>query len=230
MSKYVEIGYPIYAGMPVYPGLPEVVLDPRERLAKGDHWNGTVLTIYLHAGTHVDAPWHYVGDGATTIDQVPIDMFIYKKPLLVDCTDSGPDGFVTRKHLDACGPALGEADFLIFNTGYHKLRAADFTKYSNNFPAVDPDTAEYIRMNLPKCKAVAIDTLSIENIPQGIANGFRTHHAFLNEEKFKTPHLLIYEDVNPAPLADQKLLSAFTTPLRIVDHDASVVNVVVEVE
>lgn len=36
MSKYVEIGYPIYEGMPVYPGLPEVKLEPRERLDKGD--------------------------------------------------------------------------------------------------------------------------------------------------------------------------------------------------
>ena len=26
MSKYVELGYPVYPGMPVYPGLPEVEL------------------------------------------------------------------------------------------------------------------------------------------------------------------------------------------------------------
>ena len=229
MAKYVEIGYPIYEGMPVYPGLPEVVLDPRERIAKGDYWNGTTLTIYLHAGTHVDAPWHYV-PGSIPIDKVPIDMFIYKNPLLVDCTDCGPGGFVTLKHLEHCGPALNEADFLILNTGFWPLRSQDFAKYSNNFPAVDPETAEYIRTELPNCKAVAIDTLSIENIPQGIANGFRTHHAFLNPEKFNTPHMLIYEDVNPQPLIGQKLLSAFTAPLRLLDHDASVVNVVVEIE
>lgn len=35
MSKYVEIGYPIYEGMPVFPGLPEVKLEPKERLDKG---------------------------------------------------------------------------------------------------------------------------------------------------------------------------------------------------
>lgn len=28
MSRYAELGYPIYEGMPVYPGLPEVVLTP----------------------------------------------------------------------------------------------------------------------------------------------------------------------------------------------------------
>ena len=40
MTKYVEIGYPIYEEMRVYPGLPEVAIEPRERLDKGSDWNG----------------------------------------------------------------------------------------------------------------------------------------------------------------------------------------------
>ena len=56
MKKLVEIGYPISNNMPVYPGLPEVTLNLREDITKGDQWNGPVLSIYLHAGTHVDAP------------------------------------------------------------------------------------------------------------------------------------------------------------------------------
>jgi kynurenine formamidase len=129
MSKYVEIGYPIYEGMPVYPGLPEVKLEPRERLDKGDAWNGSVLSMYLHVGTHVDAPWHHLNNGKG-IDAVPIEEFIYRKPLLIDCP-LDPNGFITIEMLQEY-EELHEADILIFNTSYWKHRDTDFEKYANN--------------------------------------------------------------------------------------------------
>ena len=228
MPKYVEIGYPIYERMPVYPGLPEVRLEPRERKEKGDDWNGSVLSMYLHAGTHVDAPWHHMTNGKG-IDAIPIEDFIYKKPLLIDCP-VGANGFVTVELLQEYGEALQEADLLILNTSHWKYRKSDFERYSNNFPAVSPEAAIYIRTQLPNCKAVAIDTLSIENLTEAKNNGYAVHHAFLNHEIYTEPTMLIYEDINPEPLIGKKLLSAFTAPLRIRDHDASLVNVIVEIE
>ena len=228
MSKYVELAWPIYEGMPVYPGLPEVKLEGRERLDKGDPWNGTVLSIYLHAGTHVDAPWHHMPNGKG-IDEIPIEDFIYSNPLLIDCP-LGPDEFVTLEHLEKYGDALFEADILIFNTGYWKLRNQNFKEYSNNFPAVSPEAAAYIRTQLPKCKAVAIDTLSIENLTEAADNGYFVHHAFPDDEKYSEPTMLIYEDINPEPLIGKTLKSAFSAPLRIKGHDASVVNLIVETE
>ena len=79
---YVELGYPIYEEMPLYPGLPKVQMEYRDSIDKGDGWNGTVLSMYLHAGTHADAPIHYV-NGAKGIDEIPITSFIYNKPLVI---------------------------------------------------------------------------------------------------------------------------------------------------
>lgn len=228
MSKYVELGYPIYEGMPVYPGLPEVQLLPRERLERGDPWNGTVLSIYLHAGTHVDAPWHHVSSGKG-IGEIPIENFIYQKPLLIDCP-SGPNDLIGVDQLEAYGDELYAADLLIFNTGYWKLRDSDFEMYANDFPAVSLEAAVFIRTELPRCKAVAIDTLSIENLHDAQQNGFAVHHAFLNHETYEESTMLIYEDINPEPIIGKKLKSAFSAPLRIKHHDASVVNLIVEVE
>ena len=229
MSKYVELGYPIYEGMPVYPGLPEVKVTPREQLKNGDPWNGSILSIYLHAGTHVDAPWHYVESGVG-IDQIPIENFIYQKPLLITTTWE-PNHLITIEELKkAGGNQLYEADIIFFNSGQWKFREKDFEKYSNNFCAVSPEAAEYIRIELPKVKAVAIDTLSIENLGFGAENGYRTHNAFLNQEKFSQRTILIYEDYNPKPIIGEKLISSFATPLRIKGKDASVINIVVEVE
>lgn len=227
--KRVEIGYPIYEGMPVYPGLPEVKVELRESLERGDDWNGSVLTIYLHAGTHCDAPWHYMGGDAPGIDQVDIDNFFYEHPLLVDCPATKDNDLITVEHLKACGDELYEADFLIFNTHYWEKRSVDFDDYANDFPAVGAEAAEFIRTELPKVKAVGIDTLSIENIAMGRENGFRTHKAFLNPD-LPNDTICIFEDVNPEPIIGKKLLRACTVPLRIVGRDASICNIVVEID
>lgn len=108
-----------------------------------------------------------------------------------------------------------EADLIIFNTNSWPKRPVDFADYGSDFAALSgPSAAEWMRMNLPRLKAVAIDTLSIENIAIGKTNGFRTHKAFLDPAR--TDHTIrIYEDVNPGPLVGKKLLRAFCSPLRI---------------
>lgn len=229
MSKYVEVGYPIYPGMPVYPGLPEVSIAPREQISNGDSWNGSVLSIYTHAGTHVDAPCHYV-EGAPSIDAIPISDFIYKKPLLIN-TLGTPNHLISVEEIQqAGGQALHEADILFFNTGHWRFRAENFERYCKDFPALSPEAAEYIRTELLKVKAVAIDTLSIENMQIGATNGFATHHALLNTQRFSQRTILVYEDYTPEPIIGKKLLSAFTAPLRLQNTDATVVNIVVEID
>lgn len=229
MNQYIEIGYPIYEGMPVYPGLPEVTTRLLDDMNNGADWNGSVLTTYLHAGTHVDAPWHYMGGNAPTIDKIPPERFVYNHPLLVDVPAAKPNDLITMEHLKAYENELEQADFLIFNTHFGEKRAIDFESYSNSFPALAPETAEWIRKNLPNLKAVAIDTLSIENLSLGKENGYRTHKALL-DPSIENHYILVYEDINPQPLIGKIIKRAFCTPLRILGRDASIVNIFVEVE
>lgn len=235
MSEYVEIGYPVYPGMPVYPGLPEVELTLREDLEKGDYWNGSVLSMYLHAGTHCDAPWHYMGGNAPKMDDVvnvPASSFVYDHPLLIDVDTRGQkDYLITSEDIKkAAGDELDQADALFFNTNYWQLRDKDFMAYATGFASVHPDTAMFIRTELPRVKAVGIDTLSIENTGKdyGVAWGFKTHRTFLDPD-LPNNTVRIYEDINPAPLVGRKLLRAFCTPLR-VRGDACCCNIICEVE
>ena len=51
-----------------------------EQLPDGQGLAAETVTITTHAGTHVDAPWHYHptmngGEKAWTIDEVPLDWF-----------------------------------------------------------------------------------------------------------------------------------------------------------
>lgn len=227
--KYVELSYPIFKKMPVYPGLPEVDLWLRDNMKNGDEWNGSVLSIYLHAGTHVDAPWHYMGGDAPGIDAIPIDKFFYQHPVLLDAPAQKPNDLITLDRLKSFSPEIYEADLLIFNTHSHWKRDADFLDYATDFAALSCEAAEFIREHLPNVKAVAIDTLSIENLSLGKENGYRTHRALLDPGR-KNDTILIYEDINPAPIIGKKLLGACCTPLRIVGGDASICNLVAVID
>jgi kynurenine formamidase len=51
-----------------------------EDLPDGQGWANDTVTAITHAGTHVDAPWHYfptcAGERARTIDALPLDWFL----------------------------------------------------------------------------------------------------------------------------------------------------------
>ena len=47
----------------------------RTRTSQGDVNNSSSIHSSVHAGTHVDAPFHFVPDGAT-IESLPVDIFI----------------------------------------------------------------------------------------------------------------------------------------------------------
>jgi len=47
----------------------------RKRISRGDPNNSSSMHTSVHAGTHVDAPYHFVPDGAT-IESLPLETFI----------------------------------------------------------------------------------------------------------------------------------------------------------
>jgi arylformamidase len=47
----------------------------RKRMSRGDSNNSSSIHTSAHAGTHVDAPFHFVPDGRT-IDSLPLELFI----------------------------------------------------------------------------------------------------------------------------------------------------------
>lgn len=58
-----ELSRPIVSGMPVWPGDEPVSVERTDRLDRGDLANVTRLSMSAHAGTHVDAPRHFMPKG-----------------------------------------------------------------------------------------------------------------------------------------------------------------------
>src|SRR5690606_23416514 len=66
---------PLHSGLPVWPGDPPFELAWAARVDSGDPVNLAELRSGVHAGTHVDAPYHVLDDGRR-IDEVSLDVFI----------------------------------------------------------------------------------------------------------------------------------------------------------
>ncbi len=60
---------------PEYPGDPKNYVELVQRIKGGDSCNLSAVYTCLHTATHVDAPRHFIDDGAT-IDELPLDVFI----------------------------------------------------------------------------------------------------------------------------------------------------------
>jgi kynurenine formamidase len=224
---FVEMAYPLSPDIPVFPGLPLDEFKPNTRIKNGDESNTTLVSHFLHNGTHVDAPFHFYDKGFT-IDQIPIENFCYSKPLLIQ-KKLAAKGLIMVEDLKTAGAALFNADILLFCTGFYKFRT-DKAIYAGDFPSLSKEAAEFIRNQVLNIKAVAIDTLSIESCILGPKYHFIVHRSLLDGDLYPTRPLLIYEDVNMGAILNRKIERIYSFPIRFVGLDGSPASMVAEVK
>lgn len=100
----------------------------KEDLPEGNGWAVEFLKISTHAGTHIDAPYHYYptmngGERAWTIDEVPLEWF-YGPAVVVDFTDK-PDGYKVEpedfeEYFNKIDYKIKPGDIVLVNTGASK--------------------------------------------------------------------------------------------------------------
>ncbi|MDO4800322.1 MAG: cyclase family protein [Bacillota bacterium] len=100
----------------------------KEDLPNGLAWANDYVTLCVHAGTHLDAPWHYHptmnnGERAWTIDEVPLEWCI-GNGVVIDMSEK-PDGYATtikdfEEKLAAMNYKLQPGDIVLVRTGAQK--------------------------------------------------------------------------------------------------------------
>ena len=97
-------------------------------LASGLGWANDSVTMIAHAGTHVDAPWHYSptseGKRARTIDEMPLEWF-YGDGVVLDMRRKPRGSGVTvsdlQEALTKIDYKLKPWDIVMIQTGADKL-------------------------------------------------------------------------------------------------------------
>jgi arylformamidase len=67
-----DISLTISPDLPIWPGDPGLELERLEKIEEGANANVSRLSLGVHTGTHVDAPYHFLEDG-TTVEQLPLN-------------------------------------------------------------------------------------------------------------------------------------------------------------
>jgi arylformamidase len=137
---------------PVYPGDPQTKLKQVGTI-KACGYNLTEISMCAHAGTHVDAPLHFI-DGAESIEALEPDLFCGKATVKTIYKKSGQ-----IEEEDLKGMKIQRGERLIFKTrnsidGHIKDR--DFYK---DFCSLTPSAAQYLVKH--DVRLVGIDYASI---------------------------------------------------------------------
>ncbi len=72
-TKWIDISRGLISS-PVYPGDPIPYVSKLYETEKGDDYTLSALSTGLHAGTHIDAPMHFI-PGGKSIDEYPVSAF-----------------------------------------------------------------------------------------------------------------------------------------------------------
>ena len=211
----VDLSRTIYPSMPRIPILPEVEFLPVRRIADGHPLNVSELRIATHAGTHVDAPWHFV-PGGKTIDEIPLDR-LSGTAVVVPVSRRGGEA-VPASDLEGAG--IEEDDIVFLHTGWGDKFESD--EY-NDHPYLSDEAARWLVDH--RVKMVGLDTITVDMPtavrPQGFA--FPVHHILLENE------VLIIENLTNLEKVVGQRVRAYAFPLKIQGGDAGQARVVAEV-
>jgi arylformamidase len=140
---WIDVTMPVRDGMVHWPGDP-----PVEVTAAGDgSARVSRLVLSSHTGTHIDAPAHYLADGAT-LDELPLDALI--GPARVIQVDGD-----TVTAADVAGARAGER--LLIRTRNSARPPSD--QFDEGFVALGLDAAEHLAALPVRC--VGVDYLSV---------------------------------------------------------------------
>jgi len=201
-----DVSVPIRPHMPVYPGDPAPRLSQAMSLARGHVANVGLFAGSLHTGTHVDAPYHFIADGAAA-DALPVEAMI--GPATVVAVE-------TAQHITVAdlALALGERrpSRLLLKTRNSTLWAED--AFQPDYVALTAGAAEWLVSQ--GVALVGVDYISVDPYP---SEGFPVHRVLLGAG------IVIIEalDLREVPPGDYTLTCL---PLRIVGADAAPARVI----
>jgi len=164
VSAWIDISVSITPRLTVWEGDGAPIVEQTMFLERGDPYNLTRLAFSAHTGTHMDAPRHFLAQGAT-MDSLPLDAVL------------GPAHVIAIQDPVAVHaaeiPGLPPAARVLFKTA-NSARPWANEPFNKDFVFIARDAAQ--RLVDLKVQTVGIDYLSVGGYSQDL---FETHEILL---------------------------------------------------
>ncbi len=122
-----------------YHGMRGVEIAPNTSIAN-EGFTTTQLKLYSHAGTHADAPRHFLADGKTLEAVDPAKCV--GPALVIDVSHRGANELITVADLGARADEIGAGSRVILYTGWGSR--ADQPDYRTSFPRISRELAHWL--------------------------------------------------------------------------------------
>jgi len=157
LVSVIDVTRPMSPDLPVWPGDTPYSYELSMSIAGGDSVNVGRVTTTTHAGTHVDAPWHYDPQGAR-LHEVPLDTWV--GPCVV--VDAVGAKELTPSLLE--GTALEGVSKVLFRTG----QPDHWREFPREWPTVHPSLPAWLAgrgASLIGTDAPSADSLESKDLP-----------------------------------------------------------------
>jgi len=205
----IDLTLTISDTLPTFPGSPNSKIIKWLELDE-DGYNLELILSSTHAGTHIDAPYHFDRNG-DSVEQIPPSKLIGRAVLIkIGNGDPGPNHAITKrdiisfeKSIHGHDKVIVEGASVIFLTGWQKkhLNCQDY--FAAN-PGLDKSAAKYLvsrGVNLVGTDAPSIDV--------GADDSFVAHHILAGAG------VLIVENLANLDMIDADEFDFVILPLRI---------------
>ena len=125
--------------LPVDNAMRGVEIRPAKKIDT-DGWNATTLCLYSHSGTHMDAPRHFLTEGAT-LDRQDLEVLV-GEALVVDLTPVAPAELISVERLRAVEDRIRPGTRLLLRTDWHTRHGTP--EYRDRLPRLSLELAEWL--------------------------------------------------------------------------------------
>lgn len=205
MPQLLDVTVPLSSGVPTFPGDPRYHMERVLQISTGHPCNVARLSMGSHAGTHVDAPFHFLPEGAT-VEQLPLEVLMGRARVLEILVADAID----RRDLERID-LRGDVRVLFKTRNSGQLQKAAFQE---DFVHLTEAAARYlVEVGI---LLVGIDYLSVEKFG---STDFPVHHVLLGAG------VVIVEGLDLSA-AEPGEYDMACLPLRLVGADGAPARVV----
>lgn len=180
---------------------------------QSDGLNAHSYEIYSHAGTHIDAPYHY-GVNNRTIEDISLNRLI-GKAWIVRIKGIRPKGLIRIDHLGPIAKQVQKGDSIIIQTGWSNYLGK--AKYRDQMPRISRELAQW--MVKKSIKMLGVEPPSVADI-RNMDETTLIHHILLGGNVVIIEGLTNLEEIQ----SDQIWLIAL--PLKIQNGDGAPARVI----